>query len=113
MSSSGRTRGETEPKIPSPRLPSPISARTRAPPHPTPILCCVCVSTTTHTQRKRESRGRRSATCRKAVSIVGIFRVLCQDTWHRVDLGSLPRLWPAFLRVTTRCRAFCPAFPLG
>ena len=108
MSSSGRAGAETA-RDPRPAPPLPRFC-TRARTH-TPILCCVCVSTTAHTQRKREPRGRRPAICGKAVSIVGIFRVLCQDTstaWTSVH----SRLRPALLRVTTRCRAFCPAFPL-
>ena len=36
----------------------------------------------------------------------------CQDTCHRVDPGSFWCLRPAFLRVTTRCRAFCLADPI-
>ena len=35
----------------------------------------------------------------------------CQDTCHCVDPSSFRGLRPAFLRVTTTCRVFCPADP--
>ena len=80
MSSSRRAGGETEPKIPSqrlPSLPSPISACAHTHTH-TFSAVSVCVSlqphthTHTHTHTKRELREGKSVICGRAVSIVGI-----------------------------------------
>ena len=82
MSLSGRAGGETEPKIPSqrlPSLPSPISAYTHRHTHThTHSLLCLCVClynhthTHTHTDMKRELREGKLVICGRAVSIVGI-----------------------------------------
>lgn len=109
-------RGRAAPKIPSPHRPRPplppsvsVSA---SPPHPLLYLRVSLYNTHTEEEGIKEKkvwefRGR------VVFVFFYIFSVLCQDTCYFADLGSFPRLRPAFPRVTTTWRTFRPADLVG